>query len=270
MGAHAPRELELCHLSPCPLRRARRAPDEPHLAAAGPGGGQVAGRRAHARHAGDGQARAAPAASDEDRHADEHDESRESAQAPAQPVARSHGIGRRMVNGSFASTSSTYVRGRPNLVTATPSNPRSPLKLRDSHAAAVTQLLPHANERLQTTRVATALDEQHVPLTAPAQLALLGRAPPSRDPRSVAALREIRHSRMRRKQAPAARPQRLLRFVHSGREPTATGDRRFRPIGAARQAVDEGAHAAELIDEQKRLADARHAGLLPATPGLRD
>jgi hypothetical protein len=55
-----------------------------------------------------------------------------------------------------------------------PSNPRSPLKLRDSHAAAVTRLLPHANERLQTTRVATALDDLESSRSRSAALMLLG------------------------------------------------------------------------------------------------
>lgn len=40
----------------------------------------------------------------------------------------------RMLDRFFASTFCTWYRGRRNLVTATPSNPQSPLKLRDSHA----------------------------------------------------------------------------------------------------------------------------------------
>ena len=61
--------------------------------------GQVAARRAHARHAGDGQARAATAAGDEDRHAGERDErhhgSRTAAPAIATTVASGQPDGRR-------------------------------------------------------------------------------------------------------------------------------------------------------------------------------
>ena len=142
MRTHAPREQEPRHLSPRPAApgSARRRRTSPRRRWAWTRTRRTGARRARARDARDAEARAAAAARDEDRHAGEHDESRDGARAPAQAVASSHGIGGAYAQPLLRFDVLNLDSRQAESCDRDPSNPRSPLKLRDTHAAAVTRL----------------------------------------------------------------------------------------------------------------------------------